>query len=179
MIRSCFVALALFFAAALPPAALGASTFVLTGTWSGSYTCKSQVNGVPTKLVVKDATMRITHIAEAFFAGMVITSAEDATHQFDGHVFEATKSGTGAGTFVECGTTSDSVNQNGQVLAAPKISVSPSAKNPASATFVATSTFQAPNTVGGTCKFKFSRTSTADPIVGGCAPACPVIPPMC
>lgn len=175
-----FIVAALFVLAIASPldanAGSTASTFNLTGTWTGGYSCKGIDAGAKTKLTVKPATMTITQLADVAALMHIETTGAGGGHTYNGNLSASTdKPGTGAATFVECATRSD-FNDYDEVLSASNIKITPSAKNPAKAKFVATSTVHSGTLVGAICKFTFERTSTDDPVVSGCPPTCPVGP---
>ena len=81
-----------------------ASTFNITGTWTGGYSCKGIDAGAKTKLTVKPATMTITQVNDvAALMHIEAAGAGGGSHTYNGNVSaSADKPGTGAATSESC-----------------------------------------------------------------------------
>ena len=132
----------------------------LTGTWTGTWTCKDVTSGAVTK-PSGTVTIAVTQNGGDVNADVNWGSSQA---RFLGQVQELTaKPGQGATTLIACGTTAGS-SVYGETLSA-NVKVSSS-----SATFKGVSAYEQAEllTVGGTCKYSLKRTATANPGINTC-----------
>jgi hypothetical protein len=135
-----------------------ARAFDLTGTWKGKQICKTTGTDGTTKFTEKDDTLTITQI------GTEVRIHEAAFNSLNtGLAFAFTANpDKGAVAFRECGLSENTATKG--EMGNAKVTTKPSTGD---GKFVAVVVFT-DSTLVDTCKWRYKRTSTADPGVAAC-----------
>src|SRR5215510_12387054 len=142
-----------------------------TGTWEGDVSCRTQVDGTPQKADLHDQIIKISPGGGGFF--LILTGRESLVFDFryrGSFTPDAKKpSEKGAGTFVECRTSTEIPGRYNEVLS---VNFKGKAEE---ARLEGTSAYNEPplRLQGGVCRLSFKRISTEDP---GVSDPCPPTP---
>jgi hypothetical protein len=136
--------------------------FDATGTWEGQFSCK-HFNGAKLTFKMKPSILEITHIGQDLIAEL------DGDFHYRGRSQDDAKkpSEKGEAFLIQCGTDADA----GMDLAEMLRAVIKTKPDKIAASFSGTSIIEADFGNGrqfGTCKYKFKRTATANPMALGC-----------
>ena len=139
----------------------GASAFDLTGTWEGRWSCQG-FDGAKFKAANPASTLQITQI------GSVLAVNEDGGIFYNGGaILDARSPATkGEVALVKCETDSIPLGGPEGVILRAKVKADV-AKGTGSIKGLSIVESDAPEAL--TCKYKYKRTSTIDPGVGGCS----------
>ena len=153
------------FAATTIPAAYA---FDATGTWEGSYKCTEFYDGYTTRFS-EDSVLEISQVGDE-----VRVDLGDGEYSYTGLIInDATKPDIKAQIgLVSCDSSADPQDPASEVirvrLTRKSVQVDTTAKFRGRSTYVGNSGVSSPWV--GDCKYKYKRTSLADPGVVGCAP---------
>lgn len=148
----------------LSTAALAAHAFDATGTWEGRFSCR-HFDGAKFRFEMKPSTLRISQSGPTLNANL-----NDGGFLYHGHAIDSDKSPDEKGEVLlaQCGTDDVAGTGFAEMLRA----VVKTKSSQGAGSFRGVSIFEGDFGGGrqfGTCKYRFKRTSTADPN----APSCP------